>query len=75
MAEWFKATVLKTVIPSDRDRGFESLSLLQKTHYKIILAKRHAYSNRKAGFRGDYRAIRHGKDLQIGDKRGNQLLA
>ena len=28
MAEWLKAAVLKTVISSDRDRGFESLSLL-----------------------------------------------
>lgn len=28
MAEWLKAAVLKTVIPSDRNRGFESLSLL-----------------------------------------------
>ena len=29
MAERSKAAVLKTVIPSDRDRGFESHSLLQ----------------------------------------------
>ena len=29
MAERSKAAVLKTVIPSDWDRGFESLSLLQ----------------------------------------------
>ena len=28
MAEWSKAAVLKTVIPRDRDRGFESHSLL-----------------------------------------------
>ena len=28
MAEWSNAAVLKTVIPSDRDRGFESPSLL-----------------------------------------------
>ncbi len=31
MAERPKAAVLKTVIPSDRDRGFESHSLLQST--------------------------------------------
>lgn len=31
MAERSKAAVLKTVISSDRDQGFESLSLL---HYK-----------------------------------------
>ena len=30
MAERSKAAVLKTVIPSDRNRGFESLSLLQR---------------------------------------------
>lgn len=29
MAEWPNAAVLKTVIPRDRDRGFESHSLLQ----------------------------------------------
>ena len=30
MAEWSNAAVLKTVIPRDRDQGFESLPLLQK---------------------------------------------
>ena len=29
MAEWFKAAVLKTVVPCERDRGFESYSLRQ----------------------------------------------
>ena len=34
MAEWSNATVLKTVIPRDRNRGFESLSLLHLvTHH------------------------------------------
>lgn len=35
MAEWTKATVLKTVISSDRDRGFESHSLLQNSFIAI----------------------------------------
>lgn len=34
MAERSNAAVLKTVIPSDRNRGFESLSLLQIKNLK-----------------------------------------
>ena len=30
MAEWFKAAVLKTVVPRERGRGFESYSLRQE---------------------------------------------
>ena len=33
MAEWLNAAVLKTAIPGDRDRGFESLSLRHPTPY------------------------------------------
>lgn len=36
MAERSKAAVLKTVIPSDRDRGFESHSLLHTTPQCIL---------------------------------------
>ncbi len=38
MAEWSKAAVLKTVIPSDRDRGFESHSLLQSSLVRRYLS-------------------------------------
>jgi hypothetical protein len=31
VAEWSNAAVLKTVIPRDRDQGFESLPLLQNS--------------------------------------------
>ena len=37
MAERSNAAVLKTVIPSDRNRGFESLSLLQFPQKKDIM--------------------------------------
>ena len=37
MAERSKATVLKTVIPRDRNRGFESHSLLQKIKKRILI--------------------------------------
>ena len=33
MAEWFKAAVLKTVVPFARNRGFESYSL---RHHRIV---------------------------------------
>ncbi len=36
MAEWSKAAVLKTVISRDRNRGFESLSLLQDFSYNPL---------------------------------------
>jgi hypothetical protein len=32
MSEWFKEAVLKTVVPREWDRGFESLSLRQLRH-------------------------------------------
>lgn len=35
MAEWSKAAVLKTVIPSDRGREFESHSLLQASLFEL----------------------------------------
>ena len=35
MAERLNATVLKTVIPRDRDRGFESLSLHQSSFFEL----------------------------------------
>ena len=37
MAEWSIATVLKTVIPFNRDRGFESLPLRQRGMLKKIV--------------------------------------
>lgn len=37
MAEWTKATVLKTVVRRKVDRGFESLSLRQRTSGKARL--------------------------------------
>lgn len=39
MAERSKATVLKTVISSDRDRGFESHSLLQPSLFELRLGE------------------------------------
>ena len=32
VVEWFKAAVLKTAVPGDRDRGFESHLLRQTSH-------------------------------------------
>lgn len=36
MAEWSKATASKAVFLSNRDRGFESHSLLQKIRFSIL---------------------------------------
>src|SRR5438552_11123239 len=37
VAEWSNAAVLKTVVPRDRDRGFESHPLLKSQPHKIQL--------------------------------------
>jgi hypothetical protein len=39
MAEWSKATASKAVIPRNRDRGFESHSLLQHAGLRMIMIK------------------------------------